>query len=87
MHCRKFNSIEAPDVYLISKMSAVVGNVMCCLIAMILTRGFSNCNAEFKYVYLIHSVILSEVLVFPRDLSPYRIWEIRLMKGVSYSTC
>lgn len=82
MQCGKFDSIEVSDVYLISKMGAVVGNLMCCLIAMILTRGFSDCSAEFKYVNLIHSVILCEVLVFPRDLSPYRIWEIKLVKRV-----
>lgn len=68
MNCGKFNSIEASDVYLISQIGAVVGNLMCCLIAMILTRGFSDCNAEYKYVHFIHSVILCEALVFPRDL-------------------
>lgn len=82
MHCGKFNSMKASDVYLISKMGAVVGNLMCCPTAMILTRGFSDCSTEFKYVYLVHSVILCEVLMFPRDLSPYRIWEIKLVKGV-----
>lgn len=87
MHCRKSSSIKAADVYVTSKTDAAVGNLMGWLIAMTLTKGHSNCNAEFKSICIIHSVILCDVLVFPGDLSPYRVWEIKLVKGVWYSKC
>lgn len=74
--------MKAFDVSLMSKTDAAVGNLMCWLIAMTLARGLSDCNAEFKSICLIHSVILCEVLVFPGDLSPHRVWEIKLVKGV-----
>ena len=80
MHCRKFNSVKTSDVYLMSKTDAAVGNLMYWLIAM--SRRLSDCNAEFKSISLIQSVILCEVLVFPADLSPYRVWEMKLVKRV-----
>lgn len=47
MHCRKFNSIRASDVYFMSMADAAVGNLMCLKIAVILTVGFSDFNAAF----------------------------------------
>lgn len=43
-------SLILSDVYLMSKTDAAVGNLMCWLIAMTLTRGLSDCNAEFKSI-------------------------------------
>lgn len=50
VHCRKFNSVKVSDVHLMSKTDAAVGNLVCWLIAMTLTRGLSDCNAEFKSI-------------------------------------